>query len=67
MCELCPDLLSCQPTHCGGYAIGRRNVAEILAGASWRSEQDRSTVQSPLTTRVREAAADTRTPPSAPN
>ena len=35
MCEMCPDLLSCQPTHCGGYAIGRQNVAEILADPAY--------------------------------
>jgi hypothetical protein len=55
MCDMCPDLLSCQPTHCGGYATGRPSVADIFATGVQQREQDSSAVENHPTVRASDA------------
>ena len=58
MCDTCPDLLSCQPTHCGGYAFGRPSVADIRAAGEDRRERKISAVEPHSRIGVREATTE---------
>lgn len=52
MCETCPNLLCCQPTHCQGYAKGRPSIADIYATGERQRNRDVHAVENLSTVRT---------------